>query len=78
VHAVLHEHLGLLEQLRREQRHRGGAVADLGVLRARDVNQRLGRGVHDVEQLQDLGAVVGDGGLQNEKTKTAGNAGAQV
>lgn len=66
VHAVLDKGLGLLQQLGGEQRHRRRAVADLGVLRARNVDQRLRRGVHHVQQLQDLGAVVGDRRLRGE------------
>ena len=63
VHALVDEGLALLEELAGEDDHRGGAVADLGVLGLGDVDQRLGGRVDDVEELHDGCAVVGDGGL---------------
>ena len=51
----------LLEQLRRQQHHARRAIADLGILRTCNVDERARSGVHDVEQLQDGRAVVGDG-----------------
>ena len=59
---LLDEGLALLEELAGEDDDGGGAVAHLGVLALGDVYEGLGRGVHDVEQLHDGGAVVGDGG----------------
>lgn len=58
VHAVLDERLGLAQKLARQHDHRGGAVAHLGVLRARDVDERLRGRVHDIEQLHERRAVV--------------------
>ena len=58
VQLVLDELVGLLQQLRGQDDHRGGAVAHLLVLR--ELHDDLGGGVLDVELLEDGGAVVGD------------------
>ena len=62
VHAVLNEGLALAEELPGEDDDGRGSVSDFRVLRLRDVHQGFGRRVHDVEELHDRGAVVGDGG----------------
>jgi hypothetical protein len=62
VHAVLDEGLALAEELPGEDDDGGGPVSDFRVLRLCNVHQGFGRRVHDVEELHDGGAVVGDGG----------------
>jgi len=60
-HPLLDLPADLPQQLGRQQDDRRRAVADLGVLRPRNVHQRPRRRVDDVEQLEDGRAVVGDG-----------------
>lgn len=60
---ILNEALALPEQLRREQDDARRTVSDLRVLSARNVDERLGRRVHDLEELQNRRAVVRDGRL---------------
>src|SRR2546427_1794115 len=52
--------LRLLEQLSRQDDGRRGAVAGFLVLGLRDLDEHLGRGVFDVNLLEDRDAVVGD------------------
>lgn len=61
VHALLDKRLHRAQQLAREEDDGRRAVADLGVLRERHVDERLGRRVHDLQQLHDGRAIVGDG-----------------
>jgi hypothetical protein len=61
VHALVNELLRLLEQLASSEHNRGGAISDLVVLGARNVDQGLGSGVHDVEQTDQGSTIVGDG-----------------
>mmetsp|Transcript_61312 Transcript_61312/g.161124 ORF Transcript_61312/g.161124 Transcript_61312/m.161124 type:complete len:491 (-) Transcript_61312:36-1508(-) len=60
VDVVLDQLVRALQQLRRDDHHRGGAVADLRVLQVCQLHQNLGGGVLHLELLQDGGAVVGD------------------
>lgn len=60
-HALLHELFDFLEDLTGQHDHRGRAVADLCILRPRDVGQYPCRRVDYVEQFHDRGPVVGDG-----------------
>ena len=58
VQVALEQRLGGLQQLAREDDHARRAVADLVVLRARELDHRLGGGVRDVDLAQDRVAVV--------------------
>ena len=61
--AVLDEGLALLQKLARQNRHRCGSVAHFGILRPRNVHKHLGGRVHNVQELENRGAVVGNGGF---------------
>ena len=60
VHALLDVGLALAQELAGEQHDARRAVADLGVLRHRDLHERHGGRVHDLQQLHEGRAVVGD------------------
>lgn len=60
--SILDEGLALPHELGGEENDRGGSVADFRILSPRNIDKRLGGGVYDFEQLEDGGAVVGDGG----------------
>lgn len=60
VNLLLEELLCLAQQLPGEHGHRCGSIAHLLVLRLRDVNENLRRGIVEVNSLQDGGAVIGD------------------
>ena len=61
VDAAVQEHLGLLKEGTREHHHAGGPVADLVILRSRELHEQLADLVLHLHLLQDGGAVVGDG-----------------
>ena len=67
----------LLEHLRSEEDHTGGAVADLGVLAHADVDESLGSGVSNFEELHDGRAVVADGDLAAVEHELVHAAGAE-
>jgi hypothetical protein len=58
MHVFFDKRLRLAQKLCAEKHDRCGAVTDFGVLRERDVHERLGCRVHDVEKVHDRGAVV--------------------
>ena len=60
VHAFLNELLGLLQEFASGEDDRGGAISDFVVLGASDIDESLGGGVHDVEETDKGGAIVGD------------------
>ena len=55
--------LGAFEELGGEDDDGGGTVTDLVVLLVGDLAQELRRRVLDIEQLQNCGAVISNGGL---------------
>ena len=61
--SVLDEALALSEQLCSEEDDARRAVSNLRVLRARNVDERLGSGVHDLEELENRRTIVRDRGL---------------
>lgn len=61
MNATIEQRLRLLEQGARQHNHTGGAIADLVVLRAREVDEQLCNLVTHVHLLEDRRAVVRDG-----------------
>lgn len=61
MHAFLDELLGLLEELAGHEHDGGGAITDLVILRLGNVDEGLGSGVHNIEERNQSGTVVGDG-----------------
>merc|ERR1719486_218808 len=61
VDLLLHQLVRVLQQLGCNDDHTGGAVADLLVLQGGQLNKHLGSRVLHLKQLEDGGAVVGDG-----------------
>jgi hypothetical protein len=58
VDVLLQERLREMQDLARQDDHRGGAVADFLILRARELDHRLRRGVRHVDLAQNRVAVV--------------------
>jgi hypothetical protein len=78
VHAVLNKLLGLFEELTGEDDHGGGPVTDLVVLGLGDIDEGLGGGVDNVEELDQSGTVIGDGhtaSIVDKLVHTAGTEG---
>jgi hypothetical protein len=77
--AVLNERLRLAHKLRRKKHHTSRPVSNLSILRPRDIDERLGSGMHDIEEFEDRRAVVGDGrltvGSDDELVHAAGTEG---
>lgn len=61
VHTFLNEFLGLLEELAGHEHDGGSSITDLVILRLGDVDEGLGSRVHNVEELNQSGAIIGDG-----------------
>lgn len=78
-HPLLHKLFHLLQNLARKDHNRGGSIAHLSVLGARDVGQDARCGVHDVQEFHHGGAVVGDGlaaiGVDEEQIAAVGAEG---
>ena len=59
-HALVDELSGVLEQLSSQQHNSGGSITNLVILRLGNVHQSLCSGMHNVQQLHNLGAIVRD------------------
>jgi len=77
VHALVNEVLGLLEELTGGKHDRSGTVTDFVVLRLGDVDEGLGSGVHDVEELDESCSIVGDGHTSSVVDKLVHAAGTE-
>ena len=67
---TLHDQLlGFTEELGSQHGHRGGAVADLGILRLGDLDQNAGRRVVNVHGAEDSGTIIGHGDILALRTR---------
>ena len=59
-HAFFDESLGLLQELSGGEDNGGGSISDLVVLGSCDINEGLSGWMHDVEETNQSGTIVGD------------------